>query len=71
MFEKNNSINELSAGIGIGDNVLKKLGLTKKEVLKIRKLWAEGKRYKYINKNFNINGTTVQRIIAGKIWKNI
>ena len=26
VFEKNNSINELSAGIGIGDNVLKKLG---------------------------------------------
>ena len=23
VFEKNNSINELSAGIGIGDNVLK------------------------------------------------
>ncbi|MDU4914396.1 MAG: FimD/PapC C-terminal domain-containing protein, partial [Staphylococcus epidermidis] len=26
VFEKNTSINELSAGIGIGDNVLKKLG---------------------------------------------
>lgn len=26
MFEKNIFINELSVGIGIGDNVLKKLG---------------------------------------------
>ena len=26
IFEKNNSISEVSAGIGIGDNVLKKLG---------------------------------------------
>lgn len=45
--------------------------LTVQEVLEIRKLWSKGKNYQYINKKFNINGTTVQRIVTGKLWKNI